>query len=593
MKKLKRIGLIIVIVMLLSSCTSKLDSSNDKGEVITSGSSRSDISEETSGESSKGGNVQKQEAVFEDPNFERYIRSYLGKSSDEVIPIQELSEMTELVIDRRFVEIDTDDATMKNITLMRIDLSDLKYFPNLTKLEIKNEIGDILYSLDAIGNCTKLTELSLRYNIMINIMGNNKALYTYSNDYGYKTLFGILEKLPELKKLDLGIQMPEAIMKKVQDNVPGVTIINAVGYNNLANYSDYENLLTKVTDMDSLSADTTVINLSLEGGEDVNEAIKKAADFEKLSILRVITNTVGDVIDLTPLSGHTSLEEIVIGTGNGSLNENSTSLKGASLSVIPNLKYLTFLNLKLSDQDLSAIKSLKTLDLYHCDLDGYEFLSSCTELYGLKLRAISSSEVTDINKESLIRGMKSQIKLQYLTVSMTGGILSYCPEALEKMTELKDFTTMEAGNEEYFKPFKFNQNKKLKRLVLYSLDSSDTYDLSAIEGLTNLEVLWIPSFITYQNEEALLSLHKLKFFRCQDKAFGDNSDPVGKLKVMSSKLVQLPELSAVTYDYIWYITVKSSNTIKEVDASGCRKLYDTGIVDSYYGLLEWIGKMEE
>lgn len=445
---MKKIGLFILLAVLLCGCSKSTYSNNtmieDSGRTNSEKSSnnKNDLSDENSSDTNEENEV----VVFEDPNFERYIRSYLGKSSEEEIKASELAKITELVIDRRFVEIDHSDFfTAKLLTLLRMNLEDLKYFPNLTKLDIQNQIGDLLYSIDAIGYCSELTELSICYNFTSDNKYKQASTHNfYADVHGYKTLYTMLEKLPELKKLDLGYALPNNILQEVQEKAPNVTIVNDQKYEDKSNYEDYSNLIASIIELDSLAPDTTMINMLLEEGEDINEALKAAASFENLNILRILTKDTDVVeVNLEPLANHSNLEELVIsiGTSSKSLRGNAV-LKGKALETIRNLKYLTLNSLVVIDEELSNLTGLKSLNLSHLTIDEVLFLSSCTDLYQLKLvNNFITSEDEDKIKASIIQGMKKQTNLLYLTTYMTGPMLYYCPEALEGMTELKDFTS--------------------------------------------------------------------------------------------------------------------------------------------------------
>ena len=407
----------MLLAVMLCGCNSSSLNTNSVIEndgIINSekGKDNADTEHNNFSEKSSDTNKEKEVVVFEDSNFERYIRSYLGKSSGEKLRTDELAKITELVIDRRFVEIDNNLVSNQLLTLLRIDLTDLKYFPNLTKLDIQNSIGDYLYSIDAIGYCSKLTELSFCYNFTSD--HKNKQASTknfYADVRGYKTLYTILKKLPELKKLDLGYALQDSMIQEIQEKAPNVMIVNDQEYENITHIK-YINSTVSVIELDSLPIDTTTINMLLDDGEDINEAMKKVAAFENLNILRMFTKDTNVVIvNMDALAEHSKLEELVIsvGTKSGMVAIGNAVLEGKALETIPNLKHLTLNNLVIADQDISNLNKLESINLNAFQIDGLSFLSTYTNLYQLKLGFFSiKSEDESKIIDSIKQGMKKQ-----------------------------------------------------------------------------------------------------------------------------------------------------------------------------------------
>jgi hypothetical protein len=549
---------------------------------------------------SSGKNNENEVVVFEDPNFERYIRSYLGKSSEEEIMTNELAEITELVIDRRFVELELSViGSHKMYTLLRMDLTDLKYFSNLTKLDIQNELGDFLYSLDSIGYCTKLTELSVRYNFISQHQYKQASEMNFFADIrGYKTLYTILDKLPHLKKLDLGYTLPDHILQEVQEKVPNAIIFNDQPYEDKSRYKDYNNLHTLIIELDSLAPDTAVINMLLEEGEDINEAIKKVASFKNLNILRIVTKDMDVMeVNLDPIADHSNLEELVISIGTNDLDEKRVVLKGKALETIPNLKYLTLKGLVVTDKEISTLIGLESLNISLSYIDGLSFLTSCTNLYQLKLVHISSTlEDEDNIMGSIKQGMEKQTKLLYLTTQMSGPILFNCPEVLEGMTELRDYMAYEGNYEPFYDKLNFTNCKKIKRIVLSSPSPPPlgTFDFSIFKGLTKLETLWVPYYISYINEDTLMELENLQFFR-REMGFGvDIENEIVRTNNLSNVLIKLPRISAISFDFIRYLYNKDMKIVdNELDEISCKALYNAGIFEEVYGIKKFVGMMDE
>jgi len=600
---MKKIGLFILVAALLMGCSTSSSNHNNSTENNTKvnlekGNEDTDAGkvyseEEKSDEKSK---VKGKAVVFEDPNFERYIRSYLGKSADEKITTAELEQVTELVIDRRFVELDLAHAYYAMTTLLRIDLVDLKHFPNLTKLEIQNEMGDILYSLDSIAYCTKLKELSLTYNFNSYYTSNEgkelKSPNFYADVRGYKTLYDILENLPELKKLDLGCEVPENIIKEIYAIKPDL-VVTTKKYEDKSLYKHYSDLMVTVKELDLLDSDTSIINMLLTEGEDINEAIKKAALFKNLNILRIITNEQVEVINLEPLANHTGLEELLIGYKSGiKYRDVKPVLKAEALKTIPNLKYLTFKELDVKDKDISSLTGLKTLNLSFCKIDGVSFLSSCTNLYQLKMYGNSGGSSKD--EKSMINAFKDGYKKQKNLVYFTNyiEILSYFPEVLKEMAELKDFESYEGNDDSFYSKLDFTNCKKLKRLILSSPTQlkSDALDLSNYKGLTQLEVLWLPGYGEYRNVDILRDFENLQVFVSESMG-KDNEKLFETVDNLTKVFIRLPKMSSVLYYLSRFYMEGNTITNNKMDEI-LKALYEEGIYEGYYGLKKFYGKID-
>lgn len=590
---MRKLVLFILTAILLSGCSKSSDIKLTTGKKDEDSRNQTvdnveigDTKETSSDNESSELNIKDKLVVFEDPLFERYIRSYLDKSTEDKITSKELAGITELVIDRRFVEI---DLTYNLSTLVRMDLTDLKHFPNLIKLDIQNNHGDILYSLDAIGDCSKLTELSLSYDYSTRRLSQN----IFPDAHGYKTLYSILEKLPELKKLDLdlgiGIDLPDDIIEEVQKIVPDTTIVNGHRESQSYTYRDYSDVITTVKDLNSLTPDETVINMLLDENENIDEAIIKVASFKQLKILRMFSKDKNlEEINIAPIAGHLNLEEIMI--GKHFIMKEKAVLKGDALDSLPNLKYLTLLQMDVNDSEISKLTKLKSLDLSFCNIDDVTFLTSCTNLYQLKLCFISSqSEDNDKAIATVKKGMLKQTKLQYLSTYMTGPIFYYNPEVISGMTQLRDFTSYEGNgvdvDSDYYSRLNFENNINLKRVVLSSPSpSSGTFDFSVFKGLSKLETLWLANYASIHNENILLGLDNLKFFNYERGRIKDLEKEIENINNISTVLIELPNISAVSYNLVASL-FNEIEKYPDLDRISCKALLDQGIYEERYGRL--------
>lgn len=592
---MKKLSILLVVGMLLLSGCSGSDGAKGKSEKVNSdaGSKSTDIDNSSGQISEKPVEAvsTKGEIEFEDPMFERYIRSYLGKSAEDKLLMKELSELTELVIDRRFIE--TDFSTIKNelITLIRMDLSDLKYLPNLTRLEIQNDMNDIFYSLDAIGNLSKLEELSLSYELE-----SGMQTYYYKMGYGYKVIDQILGKLPNLKKVEIGNMFADPYLADLQSAYPGIIITNDRQVQTMSTYKRIPGIITKVSELNELPKDTTMINMMLEDGENVNEAIGKAAALKGLTVLRVVTASEKSEFDLSPLRQHAALEELMI---YGSEKYISSDKKGKIvndqvLETIPNLRNLSLGTVSITDGALSTLKHLKALRLNAFEVDGFHFLSSCTELYQLDIMGGSySGENVEESMKDFVRGMEKQ-NLQYLSTYMTGPILSYCPETVGRMTKLKDFTSIEVSVDDYFNSFDLTGCKELKRVVFSTTRDYEELDLSTLKGLDKLEYLWLDGSCAYTNKDSLVSLTNLQSFVIGISDLYMATDiSLQQFEEFTQVLIKQPKLSMVSFLAIQSVAMRHGPEKKELVETNSKLLYEAGIYESYYGFQKLRGQLVE
>jgi hypothetical protein len=580
-KNMKKLGIILIITMLLLSGCSGSDGAKDKSEKANSDAETTDedgSSGQDSGEATEKKPSSKENVDFEDPIFERYIRSYLGKSQEDKISAKELSELTELVIDRRFFETDFSVSTIQLITLMRMDLSDLKLFPNHTKLEIQNNANDIFYSLDAIESCSKLEELSMAYDLS----GYRKDYY-FKNAYGSKLLDGIMGELPNLKKVELGNLVSGTSLAELQGKYPGITITNGRDVREASTYKNNPGLITTVSELNDLPKDTKILNMLLNEGENVNEAIEKAAAFSGLTVLRLVTKADNTEFDLSPLKQHATLEEILLyGSDKVNLSEQVGIIKNEQvLETIPNLRYLSLGSMSVSDKALATLKNLKTVSLIGCEMEGFSFLSVCKELYQLTIMGgYTSEENREGVEKDLIKGMMNQ-NLQYLTTYMTGPLLSYCPEMVGQMTKLKDFTTIEASDDNYFNRFDLSDCKNLKRVVFSTIKQYDELDLSILNGLDKLELLWIDGCNKFTNIDTLSGLTNLLSLQL---GFGNIKDADFKqLEDFTKVLIGNPKVSAVLLEGMNRNMNSLPAEIRAIIDDNSKLLHEAGIYDLYYG----------
>lgn len=106
--------------------------------------------------------------------------------------------------------------------------------------------------------------------------------------------------------------------------------------------------------------------------------------------------------------------------------------------------------------------------------------------------------------------------------------------------------------------------------------------------------MWLPGSSSYQNEDTLLELENLQNFRCQKGSMVTIESEVEKTNKLSSVLIKLPRISAVSYDFISNLPkIDLKNSLPEFDEISCKAFYNAGIFEEYYGIKKLEGIIVE
>ena len=154
-----------------------------------------------------------------------------------------------------------------------------------------------------------------------------------------------------------------------------------------------------------------------------------------------------------------------------------------------------------------------------------------------------------------------------------------------QMTRLKDFTSIEANEGDYYNRLNLSGCKDLKRVVISSKNELKKYDLSSLQGLNKLEYLWLMGSNQYDHAEILSELVNLKYIQVQLQSLEND---LLQLEEMSQALVELPEISSVIFHHPRiFVQIPLPEDMKKVFDRISEQLYEKGIFEIYYGLSTW------
>ena len=300
--------------------------------------------------------------VWTDSNMERFIRQGLGKSEGDIL-VEDLVDIHVLRICENDVALHKsleddegflmsyDDVEEENTIT---SLEDLKYFPNLTILQIR---GHKVTDISALSSLTSLTSLNLAMNELTDISA--------------------LSGLTSLTDLNL------------LDN----KLIDISALSSLTSLTDLNLLDNKVMDISALSGLTSLTELHL--GDNELTDISVLSNLTSLTELDLSSN---EVTDINVLSDLTSLTVLDLGSN-----------EVTDISVLSGLTSLTSLNLRnneLTDISmLSGLTSLTHLDLDFNKLTDISVLSTLTCLESLSLRGLNIVSLSPLSQLSNLRSL--------------------------------------------------------------------------------------------------------------------------------------------------------------------------------------------
>ena len=398
----KRLGPVIggaaILLVILAICILVLREEEDsgKGELpMQAADAGAEVSPEDDGQESIQGTDQEttsnsemdEPVVWTDKNLERFIRQGLGKSEGDIRK-GDLADIRVLRIAKTGValykNVEEDEGSLYGADYKSVkeeeaitSLEDLKYFPNLTVLQVSShKVADI----SALSGLDSLTVLDL---------GNNDL-----------TDISVLSGLTGLTSLDLS-NNDDLTDISVLSGLTGLTSLDLDG-NDLTDISALSGLFAlaslnlrfnDLTDISALSGLTALTSLSVTFNDLID--ISELSGLTELTSLALSGNDLTDISELSGLTGLTSLY----------LSENDLT----DISALSGLTGLT--NLGLSSNDLTDISALSGLiDLTSLDLsyNGLTDISPLSNLASLKYLNLGDNErLLSINPLSQLLNLES------------------------------------------------------------------------------------------------------------------------------------------------------------------------------------------
>ena len=383
----KRLGLVAggaaALLVVLAICILVLRGDRDS-EKAEKPMQTADAAPEADGQETVSEMDMDEPVVWTDSNMERFIRQGLGKPEGDIL-VGDLANIQVLRIAKTGVvlykSLEEDEGFLAPVSYDDVEkenaitsLEDLKYFPNLTILQIR---GHKVTDISALSSLTSLTELDLGSNEVVDISAlSGLTSLTNLNLLDNKIMdISALSGLTSLTELHLG-----------SNEVVDISALS--GLTSLTNLNLLDN---KIMDISALSGLTSLTKLYL--GDNELTDIRMLSNLTSLTVLDLSIN---ELTDISALSGLTSLT--MLDLGSNELTDISV------LSGLTSLIYLNLRNNELTDISmLSGLTSLTYLDLGFNKLTDISVLSTLTCLESLYLSGLDIVSLSPLNQLSNLR----------------------------------------------------------------------------------------------------------------------------------------------------------------------------------------------
>lgn len=399
---------------------------------------------------------------FQDPLVERCVREALNKGVGKNITAEECADLTSLKIDCS-KDYNINYYAQHYYLVSYVDLEDLKYLTGLKELEINgNGKNDMIANLEAITACTNLEKLSMRI--------NDPTFWGWS--YGYKYIGNIVEKLPNLKTINLGKDIPTAVQSWIRGSNTQLVIGNASDYVYADTFTERAML------RESEQYGIYYYEKMSEIPKDIEDLILICRDIESIDF-----NELKDFSNLKTLS--------VFRPSSLSDNENKTEIKNIeALSKLKGLYSLTLYGCKGDFTGLSKLGNLKELGIIQSVVEDPSFLKKMENLRELWYYYNLSDNLED----QLNAAAEKLSKLKFI----------YIPDQLDDYSCLSKISSLEAiriaetplaqVRESGYSKGLINELAKCEGVKYLCIDrwhnnEFDPLDISGIAKMSNLKFL--------------------------------------------------------------------------------------------------------
>lgn len=340
-----------------------------------------------------------------------------------------------------------------------------------------------LTSMTPLANLTNLVSLNLNNHLISDLtplagMADLTELFLGGNYDGSSGLTSIaaLSGLTALTTLFIGgngIADFTAL-----DNLPNLTRILA-GFNSG---------VTVTADLVPITSRTGLIELGLAGFGGILNDITFLNNYNTLTYLALNSNA---ITDLTPVSGHTGLTDLILSWNNGAFtdlsplsgltNMQTLDVSGNGLTSIASLSGLTTLqNLRFSSNsvtDISVVSGmtlLTSLSMSNNPVSGFTPVSGLTNLQFLDLTNTGLTELSQVANMSSLCSLNVSLNTGLTNISGISGLANLC-EFYASGTPLRNILALQG---------------KIK-LTNVELSNTPITDITALSSLPNLSTLYL------------------------------------------------------------------------------------------------------
>jgi len=435
---------------------------------------------------------------------------YLNLDNNDLTDLSPVSGLTDLEQLSVYKNPDLTDLSplaglteLRNVNFNGSPVADYSFMAGMTKLEY--------VQLDNVQEDMDLSFLSGLTNVKrIDINGNNNFISDLSFLSGMTGLQSlVLQVSPSLEELDLSFAANMTELTHLQIYNYGQDAVFVTDLTPLAGLTKLQELSipAEVKSLAPLAGLTELqsLNLYTRNGNGSYYPLTDISALSGMTKLASLSMGLGDVKDLSPISGLANLTELYL-YGNFNCPD---------LQFLSGLAKLTNLSLELGDvKDLSPVSgltSLTDLQIYgNFSCSDLQFLSGLTKLRTLQIRPNNGEGATPLTS---LKGLENLTELRELHVNGLGNLTDVEPLAnLTKLTALS-------------LPYRD-----------YSVNEPPALDLSGLSGLTKLQTLGVNSSVV--SLEPLRGLTDLRSLQIN----ADWQNPVESLEPLSG-LEKLSSLS--------------------------------------------------
>ena len=344
-----------------------------------------------------------EEVSFASRELESYIRDTLYIARTEPVMTDDLWTVTELTVPESMTDL-SDLRYFKNLTTLNIHIAvtaDYSFLTELTALETLDLNGCLLSSdaIGYIGSVSSLTSLKLSGCGISNIQPLSALTELTVLDLSQNSISDI-SALAELKKL--------TVLDLHSNAVSSLTALK-----NASDLTELDISENNVTDLTPLSGCTKIETLRAE-----NNRISSVSALSSMAKLTTFTASKNSITDITPLSGCTKLSRLELAENSltsvealsAFVNVTYLDIRRNEITALPTLEATAHLQQFYASynqlEDISMLKGLPELTYvdvdYNENVEDIECLASCPLLVQVNAFGTKVKEVTTLTQVGVI-----------------------------------------------------------------------------------------------------------------------------------------------------------------------------------------------